>query len=408
MNLQSDMRPAYEQEASRLLGECSGRGIGVEIVGGATKRQIGRPTNVTHTMSSRMMRGITLHEPAELVMSARAGTTVAEVMQVLARSGQMLAFEPTEYAGLTHERADGATIGAVFATNASGPRRVHAGAARDHLLGIRAVTGRGDIFKSGGRVMKNVTGYDIARGLCGSWGTLALLTEVTFKVVPMPPATTTLVLLGLPDEIAVEVLTAAMGTPYEISGAVHLQQSLAVCIDHAGLRSQGTAITALRLEITEKSVAYRREKMIAELAAYGRVHDLDTTNSLAFWDEMRRLSFFSEGMAPIWRISTAPARGAKVVQAISRTMQARAMYDWAGGLVWVEVDATADAGESEIRRVVATHGGHATLMRAEPAVRAAVDVFHPLDPGVARLTARLKSTFDPAGILNPGRMYSTF
>lgn len=408
MDLQADMRPAYEQEASRLLIECASRGIGVEVIGGGTKRQIGRPLSLSHTFSSRMMRGVTLYEPTEMVMSARTGTTIGEISAMLAKEGQMLSFEPAEYAGLTQTPPAAATIASIFATNASGPRRVHAGAARDHLLGIRGVNARGEIFKSGGRVMKNVTGYDVARALCGSWGTLAFLTEVTFKVAPIPPATTTLVLLGLPDEIAVEVLNAAMATPYEVSGAAHLQQSLAVCIDHAGLRSQGTSITALRLENTVKSVAYRRDRLAKELKAYGKVNDLDSHNSVAFWDELRRLSFFTESLAPIWRISTPPSKGAKVVDAIARYMDCRAFYDWAGGLVWAEILATADAGAADIRRVVATHGGHATLMRAEPAVRAAVDVFQPLDPGVERITRKLKSTFDPAGILNPGRMYSTF
>jgi glycolate oxidase FAD binding subunit len=320
----------------------------------------------------------------------------------------MLAFEPCELAGVIGSDARLGTIGSVFAMNAAGARRIAAGAARDHLLGIRAVSGAGTLFKSGGRVMKNVTGYDLCKAVCGSWGTLAALTEVTFKVMPRPEATSTLVLLDLPDEIAVEVLCAAMGTPFEISGAAHLQLPLAVCLDHSGLRSQGKAITALRLETDAASVLYRRDKLAAILRPYGQVHDLDNDNSVAFWEELRNLAFFSQSAAQVWRISTAPSRGPKVVEAINSYMACNVFYDWSGGLVWAEVTPTADAGAADVRRVVATHGGHATLVRAEPAVRAAIDVFQPLEPGVLKLAAKLKQVFDPAGILNPGRMITAF
>jgi glycolate oxidase FAD binding subunit len=326
----------------------------------------------------------------------------------LAKNNQMLAFEPSEFAGVIGADPRHATIGAVFAMNASGARRISAGAARDHLLGVRAVTGAGALFKSGGRVMKNVTGYDLGKAVCGSWGTLAAMTEVTFKVMPRPAATSTLILLGLPDEIAVEVLCAAMGTPFEVTGAAHLQRPLAVCLDHTGLRAQGKAITALRLETDTASVLDRRDKLAATLRPYGQVHDLDSENSGAFWDELRNLRFFSQDAAQIWRISTAPSRGPKVVEAIAGYMSCAAFYDWSGGLVWAEVTPSADAGAADIRRVVATYGGHATLMRAEPSVRAAIDVFQPLEPGVLKLSAKLKQVFDPAGILNPGRMITAF
>ena len=408
MPLASDMRPAFETDAAQMLAEASRAGVGIEIAGSGSKAVIGRPTNTSHRLSTRMMKGISLYEPSEMVMSARAGTPVAEVMGQIAKSGQMLAFEPSEYAGVLGTDAAAATIGSVFAMNASGPRRVFAGAARDHLIGIKAVSGTGEVFKSGGRVMKNVTGYDLVKGIAGSWGTLALLTEVTFKVVPMPRAATTIVLLGLIDEIAIEALCMAMGTPFEVSGALHLQQSLAVTLDHSVVRAQGKAITALRIEGPPASLLARRDALARRLTPYGKVHDLDTDSSLAFWDEIRRLGFFGETSAQVWRISTTPTKGPRVVEALQRYMPTRAFYDWSGGLVWAEVAASADAGAADIRRVVATHGGHATLMRAEPSVRAAVDVFQPLDPGVMKLSQRIKSALDPAGVLNPGRMTTAF
>jgi glycolate oxidase FAD binding subunit len=234
------------------------------------------------------------------------------------------------------------------------------------------------------------------------------MTEVTFKVLPAPEDTGTILLLGLPDEIAVEVLCEAMGTPYEVSGAVHLQPSVVARLWHDGLRQQGQAITALRVENFTKSVAYRTARLKEHFKAYGEMHELDRTNSLSFWGELRQLSVLMGSDAPVWRISTSPTAGPKVVAAITAYMDCRAFYDWSGGLIWAEVLSTTDAGAADIRRVIATHGGHATLIRAEPEVRAAVDVFQPLEPGVERISRKLKATFDPAGILNPGRMYPSF
>jgi glycolate oxidase FAD binding subunit len=358
------------------------------------------------TISTNGLRGITLYEPTELVMSARAGTPVAEIEAELDSRGQMLPFEPIDLGPALGGGAAGGSIGAVFATNISGARRVATGAARDHLLGVRAVNGRGEAFKSGGRVLKNVTGYDVARGLTGSWGTLAVMTEVTFKVVPRPERTATLVLFGLTDELAAEVMCQGLGTPFEVSGAVHLPKSMASRLDTPELRDSGQAVTALRVENLASFVSYRCGKLREALAPYGEGQIFEDGVSLAFWRELRTLSVLQGRTKPLWRISTKPTAGPEVVAAISRYMTVEAFYDWSGGLIWLEVPESADAGASDIRRVIAQHGGHATLIRADAGVRAAIDVFQPLDPGLERLTRRLKAAFDPAGILNPGRMYA--
>ena len=404
----ANMRPVDEREFARLLAEATATTTPIELVGGGSKAGIGRPMNTATTVSTKGLRGVTLYEPSEMVMSARAGTALTQIEDALAARRQMLAFEPIDLAGVGGGEPGEGTIAGVFATNMSGSRRVRVGAARDHLLGARAVSGRGEVFQSGGRVMKNVTGYDLCRGLAGSWGTLAALCEVTFKVQPMPEETATLILLGLPDEIAVEVLCDAMTTPYEVSGAVHLQPSLVARLWHEGLRRQGLAVTALRLENFSKSVAYRKGRLKEHLKAFGEIHDLETEDSLAFWGELRQLSVLQGSDAPLWRISTAPGAGPKVVAAVSAYMACRAFYDWSGGLVWAEVLPTTDAGAADVRRVIATHGGPATLIRAEPQVRAAVEVFQPLEAGLERLSRKLKTAFDPAGILNPGRMYANF
>jgi glycolate oxidase FAD binding subunit len=339
-------------------------------------------------------------------MSARAGTPLSHIEAELAAHGQMLAFEPIDVAPATGGPQGTQTIGAVFATNLSGARRIQVGAARDHLLGVRGVNGRAELFQLGGRVMKNVTGYDVARGLAGSWGTLAILTEVTFKVVPWPETAATVVYLGLPDNLAVELLSAAMAQPVEVSGAVHLQAAVAERLSHPGLRGMGKSVTALRLENFATAVAGRKAKLKEALKVYGKALELDHRDSLEFWGELRRLTVMPYRPTLLWRISTKPTTAPKLVAAIQRYMPAEAFYDWAGGLVWLEVPATADAGTAEIRRATAIHGGHATLIRAEPSVRANVEVFQPLSPPVERLTRGLKAAFDPEGILNPGRMYA--
>jgi glycolate oxidase FAD binding subunit len=394
-----------ERELARVLADARAAKTPLEVIGGGSKQTIGRPIQTAASVSSKALRGIPLYEPTEMVMAARTGTPLSQVEMALAERGQMLAFEPVDYGPLLGGEAGQATIGGVFAANVSGARRVALGAARDHLLGVRGVNGRGEIFKSGGRVMKNVTGYDLCRGLAGSWGTLAVLTEVTFKVLPAPHETGTLILFGLPDEIAVEVLCTAMASPYEVSGAVHLQAALAARLENPWLRSQGQAVTAIRIENFAKSVTYRKGRLMDLLKAYGPITDLED-DARRLWSELRRLSVLRGGDGPVWRISTAPTAGPKIVAAISSFMDCHAFYDWSGGLLWAEVLSTADAGAADMRRVIAAHGGHATLIRAEPSVRAAVDAFQPLEAGLDRLSRRLKAAFDPAGILNPGRMYA--
>lgn len=389
-----------------MLEHLSARGIAVEVVGGGTKRKIGRPVEVTALISTASLRGVSFYEPSELVMQVRAGTSLTQVETELASRNQMLAFEPIDPGPALGEPAGRQTIGAIFATNLSGSRRIAAGGARDHLLGIKAVNGRGELFQSGGRVMKNVTGLDLSRGLAGSWGTLAVLTEVTFKVLPRPEDSATLVYFGLPDDLAIELLCAAMATPFEVSGAVHLPLAMAARLEYPALRDEGKPVTAVRIENFPRATAYRKERLRDHLKSYGKAHILTREETLGFWGELRRLSILPDGASFLWRILTAPSVGPKLVDAIRRTMTAEAYYDWSGGLVWLEVPPSADAGASDIRRMVAMHGGHATLIRATAKVRTGIDVFPPLDFGVARLTRGLKAAFDPVDILNPGRMYA--
>lgn len=402
--MEQNLRPGSERELQRFIADAAHARRPLEIIGAGTKRTMGRPVNQALIISTASLSGIKLYEPTELVMSARAGTTLARIEQALAEKGQILAFEPIDLGPVLGSPAGSGTIGAVFATNLSGSRRVMAGGARDHLLGIEAVTGTGQAFRGGGRVMKNVTGYDMCRAVCGSWGTLAVMSTVTFKVLPRPERTATLVALGLDDASGVEALCAALGTPFEVSGAIHLQAPLAARLRHAGLRTTQKSITAVRIETFSSSLRYRLDRLKQSLAVYGDIHELNDESSQAFWAELQQLSVLQGSTAPLWRISTAPKSGPAVVAAITRYMDCKAFYDWSGGLVWAEVLDTADAGAADIRRVIASHGGHATLVRAAPAVRAAVDVFQPVEQGLVEITRGIKAVFDPYDVLNRGRL----
>jgi glycolate oxidase FAD binding subunit len=401
------LRPAADWELKSIIAQFGQQNVPVEITGAGTKRAIGHPVAAGALITTASLRGITLYEPTELVMSARAGTPVSQIEVELASRGQMLPFEPVDYGPALGAPHGLQTIGAVFATNNSGSRRISTGSARDHLIGVRGVNGRAEIFKAGGRVMKNVTGYDVARGLTGSWGTLAVLTEVTFKVTPLPDDIATIIYTGLPDDLAVELMSLALGTPYEVSGTVHLPAAHAQRLSIPSIGASRTALTAIRIENFMKSVRYRKGRLIETLKAYGTAIELDLEGSLAFWGEIRRMAFVPYSSAIVWRVSTSPRNAADLVATLRRHMPVEATYDWSGGLVWLEIPDCADAGAADIRRAVAIAGGHATLIRANEAVRREVEVFQPQVPALEKLSRGLKQVFDPHGILNPGRMYQT-
>ncbi|MBS0233131.1 MAG: FAD-binding protein [Proteobacteria bacterium] len=402
-------RPAAEWELQTMVSKLAREKRGIEIVGHGALRNTGRVAKSDVVLTTAGLKGVTLYEPTELVMSARAGTPLYEIEAVLAARGQMLAFEPVDLGPATGAPGGALSIGGVFATNFSGSRRILAGSARDNLLGVRAVNGRGELFKSGGRVMKNVTGIDLARGLTGSWGTLAIMTEVTFKVTPLPQTMQTLAFVGLPDDLAIEAMNVALATPLEISGAVHLPRNCAARIRTPKIKGLDKPLTLLRLETFAAAIDERREKLKGALKVYGAPIELDSEETFSLWSEFRALSIMPfSAETSLWRISSLPTKAAEIVFAIQKFMDAVAFYDWAGGLIWLEVPAAADAGAADVRRAVAVRGGHATLIRAEPQVRSSVDVFEPLKPEIERLTRGIKSAFDPSGLLNRGRMYANF
>jgi glycolate oxidase FAD binding subunit len=401
------LKPADAAQALEAVRWAISEETPLELVGHGTKRALGRPFQATHTLDVSDLSGLKFYEPAELVLSAQAATPLAELEALLDENRQQFAFEPPDFGPLLGGEAGKQTIGGVVSCNLAGPRRVKAGAARDHFLGCQAVSGRGEAFKAGGRVVKNVTGYDLPKLLAGSYGTLALLTEVTLKVLPAPEDTRTVLIRGLDDATAIRVMALALQSPYEVAAAAHIPAAVAGSVGVEELGS-GVATTAIRLEGFGPSIEYRAGKFRDLFRGFGSAEFLEREPSLAFWVAVRDVKpFVANPERLVWRLSVPPADGARVAADIASRLPAEAYFDWGGGLIWLAVDPTVErAGQEVIREAVGLGGGHATLIRAPDTVRASADVFQPQETALAALSARVKESQDPKRIFNPGRMYA--
>jgi len=377
------MTPSTEVElAEAILGTQSA----LRIRGGGT-RDIGAPVS-GEPVSTTGLSGVSLYEPGALTLVAGAGTPLAEIEATLAAEGQRLAFEPMDHRVLLGT-AGTSTIGGVVAGNVSGPRRIQAGACRDSLLGVRFVDGAGRVLKNGGRVMKNVTGYDLVKLMAGSWGTLGVLTEVSLKVQAVPEAVGCVLINGLSDADAVAAMSAALGSPYDVSGAAHAPSGVDV-----------HTVTMIRIEGLEASVAYRASKLTEALAGFGGDVSVerDAEKVAAGWAWVRDVAVMQGDEGDVWRISVKPSDGPKLVEMLrAHNSDVSVLYDWGGGLVWVRVPTGSD-----VRSV--PMDGHATLIRGASESRASLPVFQPEPAPLAALSQGLRAKFDPRGVLNPGLM----
>ncbi len=386
------IQPGTEAEVAAAVLDARAAKAPLSIEGGGTKRGLGRPSQTERTLSLKGLSGITLYEPSEMVIGAWAGTPLADVQRTLDDRGQMLAFEPMDYRPLLGSTGE-PTIGAVAACGIAGPRRIMAGGARDSLIGVRFVNGRGEIIKNGGRVMKNVTGLDLVKLQAGAYGTLGVLTEVIFKVIPKPETVATLVLEGLDNAAAIRAMAAALQSPFEITGAAH----------EPGNILPGDSMTYLRIEGFAEQIAYRTGELRKVLAAFGLLEPLGGKWPAKIWPYLRDGGQLVEhGLPYVWRCSVAPDKGALLAQDAGGA----AYFDWGGGLVWLGFKEADEMLAASINTAAARHGGYAMLVKAPDEFRARVNVFPPLDPAIQKLQAGLKASFDPDGVLNPGRMYA--
>jgi glycolate oxidase FAD binding subunit len=398
----SRFAPADLDELRDAVAEAVAAEEPLELVGGGSKRGLGRPVQVAHTLDLSLLSGIRDYAPSELVLTAGAATPLAEIERVLAEHRQMLAFEPPAWCGLLGADEASPTLGGVLACNLSGARRITAGAARDHFLGFRGVSGRAEIFKAGGKVVKNVTGYDLPKLMTGSYGTLTALEEVTVKLLPQAENVTTVLFAGIAPEAAGRLMMMALGSPHEVSGAAYLPSGTAMPL---ALPVQPGTV-ALRLEGPAPSVAFRRDSLLREHSGASSL--LADSESVAFWRAVGEVAPLSGlGERAMWRVSVAPARGAVLGAALARALDAIWYLDWGGGLLWLAVAEQNDAGAQAIRAAIRGGGqgtGHATLIKGSPALRRAVPVFEPQPAALAALSRRVKDAFDPHHILNPGRI----
>jgi glycolate oxidase FAD binding subunit len=387
------LTPSDEAEASAMVAEARGRGETLDIVGGGSRARLGRPPEGKRRLSSARLDGIVFHEPAEMVLRAMAGTPLAAVEAALEAHGQMLPFEPIDCRALYGGGEP--TIGGLVATNASGPRRVSAGAARDSVIGLRLVNGRGEKIMTGGRVMKNVAGLDLVKLNCGALGTLGFLTEATFKLLPNPESEATIVIRRLDDARAVAAMSHALGSPFGVSGAAALSPGMGRDFSRAFLRVEGVAA----------SVDHRADKLIALLAEFGAERVLKGEDSRRLWRALRDAEFLAEPRErAVWRVGVKPSRAVDFLARLGPRALAH-LFDCGGGIVWLATEPTpADA--AAVRAALSPLGGHATLVRAPDALRAAVDVFQPQPAALIALTRRVKAAFDPDGVFNRGRMYA--
>jgi glycolate oxidase FAD binding subunit len=369
------------------------------IEGSGSKNGLGRPVEADTLLSARGLSGINSYQPDELVLTAWSGTPMREIWNALAEKRQHLAFEPAASA-LYGSGNEAGTIGGVLASNLSGPRRPSAGAARDHFLGFSAVNGLGEEFKAGGKVVKNVTGYDLPKLLAGSMGTLAVLLEVTVKVLPAPEKQRTVIVPVSDAATGHRCLTAQLQEAFEIDGAAVVPAAVTARSSVDLVRAPSSALAAMRLTGSPVSVA---DRCAALRSAIGMPsEELHSARSQALWTEINEVaSLLGAEMGALWRLSVPPASGAKIAMALGQGEDW--LMDWGGGRLWIARREASAEDAGLVRKVAATAGGHATLVRGSDELRRAINVF----PAEAPLTLlkRTKAAFDPHGILNPGRMY---
>ena len=374
--MSGSVRPASLDELRDVVADAAGSGAKLEIVGGGSKADFGAPREAM-ILDMTGFAGVIDYDPAELVLTCGAGTALADIQALVAGSNQMLAFEPFDYGPILGHAAGASTIGGVIGASVAGPRRLSRGGVRDHLLGFKGVSGRGEVFVGGAKVVKNVTGYDLPKIVAGSWGRLVALAEVTLKVLPAPRAQATLALKGLAPEAAQRVMAAAMGSTADVAAAAYLPGA--------------ASVTLLRLEGFGPSVEARAEALTIRTGALA----LPPEEAASLWDDVRLVRPLAD--APIlWRINAPPSRACALVAALP---QADWLMDWAGGLIWLASDAL----PSVIRDLAVAAGGHATLARAPESLRAAIPALHPQPAPVMALEARVRRAFDPTGVFETAR-----
>jgi len=404
--------PQNEQEVENLIKKFYKSNIPIELIGSGSKRKIGKTLQCTKTLSLSKLNGIIEYLPEELYIKVKAGTSIKAIEQELKKNNQQLVFEPIDFGYFLNGKSDYGTAAGQVACNISGSRRFKVGSIRDHVLGFRGVNGRGEIIKSGGVVVKNVTGYDLSKLICGSYGTLVALTEITFKVLPLPEESKTLVINNQKIEKAVHFLDKSISSSNDISGAVFFPDKPIISGSSMNIENtfklndlkQEGSITAIRIEGSKSSIDHRIENLINELKIINlNISILEVHQSEVFWNKVKALEFFSNSKNNIIRIVIPPSECVNLIYQFSSKF--KYYLDWGGALMWLEVFELSEEMFESIRRKVVKRGGYVTMIKNSNYLPYVEDVFT-ISSERFNISQNIKKSFDPKSILNPGKMYT--
>ena len=404
--------PEKEKDVEEIIKKFYKSNTPIEVIGTGSKRKIGKPIQCAKTISLSRLEGIVKYLPEELYITVKAGTKITEIENQLKKNNQQLAFEPIDFGYLFLGKSNSGTAAGQVACNIAGPRRFKVGSARDHILGFRGVNGRGEIIKSGGTVVKNVTGYDLSKLISNSYGTLVVLTEITLKVLPKPEASKTLVIHNLDINLANEYLAKAISSENDISGASFLpiepscnqcEMNIEKTFKLNDLKHEGS-ITAIRIEGSKNSIKERTENLKKEIKVLDEnISELDTLQSEIFWKKITNLEFFSGTKNNIFRIVIPPSESVQLLYQLPKNF--KYFLDWGGALIWVEACDINEQLFNSIRKKVIKHKGYVTMIKNSEYLPFVEDVFT-IDISKFNISQSIKKSFDPKRILNPGKMYT--
>ena len=401
---QNIFNPSSREEIAEIIRNCYKKNIPLEINGSKSKNKIGRNFQAEKTLDLTSYSGIIDYKPEELYIKVKAGTPINSIIEELDKHDQQLAFEPIDFGFLFNGKSNNGTIGGVISCNFAGPRRFKVGSARDHLLGFQGINGKGEIIKSGGTVVKNVTGYDLCKLISGSFGTLSVLTELSVKVLPKPQSSKTLIINNPHIKKAIEYLGTALSSPSDPSGGVFYPEQFDQSFTFNDLTHKG-ALTAIRIEGPSNSVDHRIKNLSAELGLLENEYSiLESVQTKIFWNKTKNLEIFSNSKKNLLRIVVPISETLSVLQKM-KPYEINYFLDWGGSLIWVELEKISLKILREIKDITQRHSGYFTIIKVEDDLKASADIFT-IDPIKYKISEKIKKSFDPKRIFNPGKMYS--
>ena len=401
---QDTFKPSSREEIAEIIKNCYKKSIPLEINGKKSKNKIGRNFQSEKTLDLSGYSGIIEYKPEELYIKVKSGTPLKEILEAIDKNNQQLAFEPIDFGFLFEGKSNGGTIGGVVACNFAGPRRFKVGSARDHVLGFQGINGKGEIIKSGGTVVKNVTGYDLCKLVSGSYGTLTVLTELSIKVLPKSESSKTLIINNPHLKKAMEYLGTALSSSTDPSGGVFYPERFENNFVFNDLTHKG-ALTAIRIEGPTNSVDQRISRLVKELSLLENEYSvLDNFQTDLFWSKTRNLEVFSNLKNNLLRVVVPVSETLNVIQKLKK-YEINYFLDWGGNLIWLELETISLKILREIKEITQEHSGYFTIIKLEDDLKASADIFT-IDPIKYKISEKIKKSFDPKRIFNPGKMYS--